>query len=77
MYTNPSTEDVQQAEQEIRSAYALTGNATAHPSRITKEQAEKLAASLPGCVFREEAAGGSVLFTFARIAQCPACGRGW
>lgn len=63
-YTNPSTEAVQQAEAQIRQDYAQYGQATAHPAKITKEQAEQIAATLPDCEFREEGHG---LFTFQRI----------
>lgn len=63
-YTNPTSTDVEQAEAEIRYAYAQCGSATAHPSRITKARCEAIAASLDNCEFREEGHG---LFTFQRI----------
>ena len=63
-YTHPTDTDAAQAEAEIRHDYAVYGQATAHPARITKKQAEGIAASLPNCEFREEGHG---LFTFQRI----------
>lgn len=63
-YTNPTSKDVEQAETEIRAAYAQYGQATAHPARITKQRCQEIAASLPDCEFREEGHG---LFTFQRI----------
>ena len=63
-YVTPSSKDVEAAEAQIRQDYAQYGQATAHPAKITKEQAEQLAATLPDCEFREEGHG---LFTFQRI----------
>ena len=64
IYTTPSTEDVQQAEAEIRHDYAVYGRATVSLSRITKKQAEQIAATLDNCELVE---GSNGVMEFSQI----------